>query len=314
MADAFISTTTQSNLVRAAVDRYVRAALRQTPMLRSAADTRPVQIDKPGSTVLLWTYTDLAPATTPINETTDPDFVAPANPTSVTVTLNEYGNVTLASARVKNFSFSNIEANQMDMVGYNMRDTMDVLVATVLNGGTNRRYAGGGANTAAVTSQTNLTSADVRYCVANLRTNAAPGRYGELYLGLIHPLVAADLRAESGASGWRQAHIYAAPDVIWPAVIGEYEGVAWVETARTPTQVGGDGTDSGGTGDTDYSTFILGKQALAEAVAIEPHVEIGVVPDRLNRFYPMGWTGILGWNIFRNACLYTIEAGSSLNG
>lgn len=281
-------------------------------MLRSAADTRPAQIDKPGSSVLIFTGADLAVATTPINEITDPDFVALGNPTSTTITLNEYGNANLVSARLRDFSFSNIEPYQMDVMAYNIRDTMDVLVGTVLNGSTNRIYAGG-SSSAGVTSETNITSAHVRNAVANLRSNAAPGRFGESYLGLIHPKVAADLRAESGAAGWRQAHIYAAPDVLWSAVLGEYEGVSWVETARVPTQVGGDGTDTGGTGDTDYSTFILGKQALAEAVADEPHIEVGVVPDRLNRFMSLGWRGTLGWSLFRQTCIYTIEAGSSLN-
>jgi len=294
------------------VDRYVRADLRHTPLLRSAADTRPVQIDKPGSSVLIFSGAALAPATTPINEITDPDFVALSNPTSTSITLNEYGNANLVSASLNAFSFSNIDPYQMDVISYNVRDTMDVLVGTVLNGATNRIYAAGNASTS-VTSETNITSAHIRKAVANLRTNAAPGRYGELYLGLIHPMVAADLRAESGAAGWRQAHIYAAPDVNWAAVIGEYEGCAWVETARVPTQDGGDGTDTGTGADTDYSTFILGGQALAEAVAVEPHVEVGVVPDRLNRFMSLGWTGILGWSIFRQSCLYVNEAGSSLN-
>ncbi|HEU5115193.1 MAG TPA: hypothetical protein VFT74_00810, partial [Isosphaeraceae bacterium] len=67
MADAFVSTTSLSNGVQASIDQYVRAELRHMPLLRAMADTRPVQVDKPGSSVALYTRGDLAPATTPLN-------------------------------------------------------------------------------------------------------------------------------------------------------------------------------------------------------------------------------------------------------
>jgi hypothetical protein len=61
-----------------------------------------------------------------------------------------------------------------------------------------------------------------------------------------------------------------------------------------------------------YKTFIAGQQALAEAVAEEPHVVIGPVVDKLMRHRPMGWYGVLGFNVFRNESLYRIETGSSI--
>jgi len=61
-----------------------------------------------------------------------------------------------------------------------------------------------------------------------------------------------------------------------------------------------------------YRTFIAGQQALAEAVAEEPHVVIGPVVDKLMRHRPMGWYGVLGFNVFRNESLYRIETGSSI--
>jgi len=314
MADAYVSTTTQSNLVQAAVDRYVRAALRHQPMLRDLADTRPVQVNMPGDSVKLYTYSDLAPATTALNELTDPDAVAIGNPTATTVTLNEYGNVTISSIRARKFTFSDIDKNQMDQIAYNMRDTLDVLVRDVVSAGTNVRYSNGKTATNTVNSQDNLKSADVRFCVAKLRANAAQGRRGELYYGGVHPDVAHDLKAESGSGSWREAHVYAAPDLIWPNEIGVYEGCFFVESARFKSaQDGGDGTDSGTNADVVYRSIIAGQEALAEAVADEPHVEIGVVPDKLNRFFPMGWRGILGWAIFRQAALYRIESGSSIS-
>jgi N4-gp56 family major capsid protein len=61
-----------------------------------------------------------------------------------------------------------------------------------------------------------------------------------------------------------------------------------------------------------YRTFLAGQQALAEAVAEEPHVVIGPVTDKLNRFRPIGWYGVLGYKVYREEALYRIESSSSI--
>ncbi len=54
------------------------------------------------------------------------------------------------------------------------------------------------------------------------------------------------------------------------------------------------------------------KMADAEAVAEEPHIVIGNVTDKLMRFRPMGWYGVLGFARYREEALYRIESGSSI--
>jgi N4-gp56 family major capsid protein len=236
------------------------------------------------------------------------------NPTSVTLTPNEYGNVTIASVKVGATSFMDVDADQIDAIKYNMRDTLDVLVRNTISAGTNVRYANGKTSTGTVTSQDNIKSSDVRFIVAKLRGNAAPTRRGELYWCGIHPDVSHDLRAETGSGSWQNAHQYAAPGVFWPGEIGVYEGCFFVESARMKThQDGGDGTDSGTNADVVYDTIFAGKEFLAEGVVIEPEVRVGVVPDKLNRFHPLGWYGFLGWTRFREKCGYRLEAGSSIS-
>src|SRR5690348_7789199 len=210
MADAYISTTTLSNTVQAAVDQYVRAELRHQPMLRGVADTRPVHVDKPGSSVALYIHGDLSPATTPLSELTDPDFVSLPNPTSVTLTPQEYGNVTLASIKVGATSFADVDQYQLDQVAWNMRDSLDVLVRTELSGGTNVRYAGNATSTVSVDNGDTIGTDDIRFIVTKLRTNAAQGRQGDLYWCGIHPDVSHDLRAETGSGAWVDLHQYAA--------------------------------------------------------------------------------------------------------
>lgn len=61
-----------------------------------------------------------------------------------------------------------------------------------------------------------------------------------------------------------------------------------------------------------FNTYVLGQQALAEAVWKEPGIEFGNVVDKLNRFRPVGWHGIINWAIYRQAALYRIETASSV--
>ena len=314
MADAFVSTTTLSNAVLSSIDQYVRAELRHMPLLRTVADTRPVQVDRPGSSVALYTRADLSPATTPLTETVDPDAVALPNPTATTLTPLEYGNVSIATIKAKAQSFFDVDPDQRDAIVWNMRDTLDVLVRDVLSGGTNVRYANAKTSTATVNSQDNIKSSDIRYIVAKLRGNAAQGKRGDQYWCGIHPDVSHDLRAETGAGSWRDSHQYAAPGMFWPGEIGVYEGCFFVESARMKTAAdGADGTDAGAGLDVVHRTIFAGREALAEGVVVEPEVRVGVVPDKLNRFFPLGWYGFLGWSIFRQKSLYRLESGSSIS-
>lgn len=314
MVDAFTSTTALSNIIQPAVDQYIRAELRHTPMLRSVADTRPIQVDKPGSSVALYVHGDLATATTPLSETTDPDAVALPNPTAVTLTPYEYGNVTISSVKANATSFADVDPYQRDAIAWNMRDTLDELVREVLSAGTNVRYSGSATSTGTVAATDTLGADDIRYAVTKLRGNGAPGKRGDLYWAGIHPDVSADLRSETAAGSWQDLHKYAAPGEFWPGTIGVFEGAVFVESARM--KVAEDGVDKDGAGAGTaltpvYRTILAGREALAEGVVIEPEVRIGVVPDKLNRFFPMGWYGFLGWTIFRQKSLYRIESGSS---
>ena len=88
--------------------------------------------------------------------------------------------------------------------------------------------------------------------------------------------------------------------------IGAFEGAYFVETPRMYSATDGSGSAK------NYRTIIAGQQALAEAVAEEPHTVIGPVVDRLMRHRPMGWYGVLGFSRYREEALYRIESGSSI--
>jgi N4-gp56 family major capsid protein len=306
-------TFTPSNgagLVQKAYDRLVEFELRATPLLRSVADKKPARQAMPGSSVALQIYNDMAKATSVLSEEVDPTAVALGTPDIVTITLNEYGNATLVSKKLGLLSLADVDPAVANIIAFNMADSIDDLAQTALLTGTNVLYATGGASTPSstgtVAAEDVISAADVRKAVAKLRSNKANGRKGSLYWCGIHPEVSHDLRAETGAASWRNPHEYQSNDAIWAGEIGQFEGAYFIESPRLYTATDGDSSTK------VYRTFICGQQALAEAVAEEPHVVIGPVVDRLMRQRPIGWYGVLGHAIYRNEALYRIESSSSI--
>jgi len=300
-----------TSLVQTAYDRYVEMALRPNVVVRQLVGKRPVQVDKPGSSVVLQTYADLAPVVAALTETVDPDSIAIPNTSSVTITLNEYGNAALVTRKLELFALSDVDPAVADILAYNMADSLDGLALTSLRAGTNVIYAGasGAVDTTgptnAVVSTDTISSKQVRRAVTELRArNAMPVR-GDLYAAIIHPRVGVDLREETGTAGWRSPHEYSGASMIWNGEVGVYEGAVFLETNRAYSAL--DGTASAKV----YRTIFVGAQGLAEAVAVEPHTVIGPVTDKLNRFRPIGWYGVLGWGRFREASIQRLETGAT---
>jgi N4-gp56 family major capsid protein len=303
-------TFTPSNgagLVQKAYDRLVEFALRSQPLLRSVADKRPARQAMPGSSIALQIYSDLAKATTPLSEQVDPDSVAIGSPSIVTVTLNEYGNAVLTTRKLQLLSLADVDPAIANIVAFNMADSIDELVQTELRGGTNVIYSGDATDTDEIVAADTLTSANIRRAVAKLRAGKAVPRKGSLYWCALHPEVSHDLRAETGAGGWRLPHEYQANAQIWAGEIGTYEGAYFIESPRLYNAT--DGASSARV----FRTLVAGQQALAEAVAEEPHIVIGNVTDKLMRQRPIGWYGVLGWKRYREEALYRIESSSSIN-
>ena len=297
-----------AGLVQKAYDRLLEFALRSEPLIRSVADKRPTNQSIPGSTVVLQKYVDLSQKTSTLTETDDVDAVTMATPTTVTITLAEYGNSVLVTRALELFSLADVDPAIANIIAFNLADSIDAVAMTTIRGGSNVIYAGATAtSTATITAAATISSANIRRAVAKLRANKATARKGSLYWAGIHPEVSHDLRAETGPAGWLLPNQYgSAQDRIWAGEIGQYEGAYFVESPRLYSAL------DGATSAKVYRTILAGQQAMAEAVAEEPHVVIGPVVDRLMRHRPMGWYGVLGFARYREEALFRIESGSSI--
>jgi N4-gp56 family major capsid protein len=251
----------------------------------------------PGYAVTFSLYNDLAKATTPLSEESDVDAAALDDVDTVSVVLKEYGNVVVNTRYSRETAFADIDPAIGNILAFNMADSIDSIVANVLNSTSNTLTGEGSAG--------EIDGVEIRKAVAKLRGANVVPRDGSLYTAMIHPDVGFDLRNASGPNAFEDVRKYTGAEPVLNQTIGVYGGAAIVETPRCP--VATDAVD----GD-DYSAFILGRQALAEAVSVEARTVLGPVVDRLERFRPLGWHMIAGWNLFRSEAMYKISTKSTI--
>lgn len=270
-----------------------------------------------GGSVKFTLWTDMAVASTALNESVDVDAVALSD-SQVTLTLVEYGNAVNTTFKVRATSFIALDESLLNLLGYNAGLSMDTIARDVLKAGTNVRYATGGTTdpTARNTVEPGdtITSHDIRLVVTDLKA-ANVADFNGYYAGVIHPHVALDLREETGAAAWRDPHVYSDPKAIYNGEIGEYEGVRWMATSQAPIF-----SDAGSsTTLTDvYRTIVFGQQGLAKAYSSFegrgpfPKVGFGPVVDKLERFRPVYWHWYGAYGILRQAAVRAIESSSSV--
>jgi len=303
-----------------AFDRLAYFALRSELLFDQAADVQPVQQAMPGTGVTFTIFADIAAATSTLNEVADVTPVALSD-SQVTVTLNEYGNAVVTTAKLRGTAFLDVDSAAANIIGYNAGDSMDQVVRDVLAAGTNVVYATGGATTPSsrvtVQAEDIIHADDVRKVVAQLR-GANVATFEGSYMGFIHPDVSYDFRSNTDVSAWRTPANYVNPEGIYNGEIGKFESVRFIETPRAKVFTdASNGTSTTGSIDV-YCTHIMGRQALAKAFSstdgngATPKIVRGNVTDILMRLQPLGWYWLGGYGRFREASLRRIESSSSI--
>lgn len=305
-ATADAGTGQLSNQVITAYDRVARFALRDELIWDSFATVKPGNLTSPGTPVTFRFWTDLAPATTPLSEILDVEAVGLSD-SSVSVTPYEYGNALVKTIRIRTDDYLiGFDSDLAAILAWNLVDTIDTLVQAAVDGGTNFTLAEatGEANTEATDV---ITAAFVRQINAILAKRNAIPYSGSLFVAVIHPDVAYDLKDETGDGSWVAPHQYVDTMNIYNNEIGTFGGFRFIQNNRCNINV------DGGSGAVDtYTTYFLGQQALAKAESIAPHMVLGPVTDKLMRLQPLGWHMYSGWDTFREASLQRFISASSI--
>lgn len=343
MADAYTATTSLDYSTKA-YQRRAYFALRPECMYDQLADVFATEQSHPGTSVQFNILGDLPVASTPLNETQDVSAVAPTDST-VTATLQEFGNVILRTRALQGTSFIEIDPALADLLGFNAGVSFDEVFKNIVQAGTNVSYGGSETVRTSITAGDTLTAHNIRAVRAFLARNNAmkwiTGQggggvptYGDggvdqflnnpgtgWYAAMIHPDVALDVREQSGSGAWRVPSEYAAGfgnvghQGVWSGELGSFENFRFIENSRAPFFPNG-----GSSSQNVYGTLFFGREAILKIWAtVEgngpvPQIVESPITDRLRRFRPIGWYWFGAAGVFRQNCLYRYETSSSIGG
>ena len=219
------------DLSKAAYEMLAYYALRPELYYDSLVEVQSTNATNRGTSITFTIASDLAEASTALTETSDVTPVAMAD-SYVTVTPLEYGNAVQLTSKLGATAFMEVNPIAANVVGWNAGISTDAIARTAAGSGTNVAYSSG--TTRAGLAKTNtLSGNDVRKAVASLRKNNV-ATFNGMYKGLIHPDASYDFRGATGGTNWSDPHVYSDPSGIYNGVIGNFQGVQFMETPRAP--------------------------------------------------------------------------------
>ena len=151
---------------------------------------------------------------------------------------------------------------------------------------------------------------DIRVASTELRRRRVPTVDGQNYVGIIHPVVASDLRSDTT---WQNWHQYTTPEFLYRGEIGRVEGVRFVETDLTPISAGsGDGFAISGIGTSAiaYGTDIFGR-GFYGVTELDGGIHTFLVTGA-TKSDPLNQASTYGWKAFFTAKILNVSSGLTL--
>ncbi len=257
-------------------------------------------------------YTPLALQTTALTEGSNPP-VSTITAATVSVVLAEYG----LTLKVSKFlSLTSIDVNnreKVSLLGQNMGETLNALVATELENGTTIQYAGATVSSTVAASNT-FGAAEVRLAVNQLEVNKARPYEDGFYLGKTNPHDKVKLLADTT---WVNAKTYSDVKKLYKGEIGELYQVRFILDHGGTNGNGITDTGTGATASTVtlYHTYIHGVDAFGTYDLEGDKPKLYIVPDSIDsgnaagRFALMSWAGVYACKILNNNWLVIVKSG-----
>jgi N4-gp56 family major capsid protein len=228
----------------------------------------------------------------------------------------EYGGLVVATKKLALTSFTSISDNMMKLVADQAAKSVDALIATVINAGSNVIYAGGQTARTGLDYADVLTPALVKRAARFLEVKDAPTFADGTYVGIVHPSVKHDL---TNQSDWTDVMKYAAPERQYRNEIGMLHNVRFVEStaAKCFADSGSSGGTSSGAPSSEvadiYSTLIFGSDFYGIVPLANLEFRAGLDPaNLLQRKYFAGWYILFNSLILQQDFGIRIESGTTI--
>lgn len=234
-------------------DRRMLDRLRENLVFHNLGTAKQLPANS-GKIVQWFRRTDMAANTTPLSEGVVPSAIG-LSATSISAQLSQYGDFTQTSDLIQMTSIDNEIEAQVDVLGFRAARSIDALDKTILDAGTNVKYANSRTFLSGLQATDVLNGAEVRKGVLNLKRSNVDPVDGNYYVWVVHPQNSYDLMSDTASGGWVNANTYVDTSGILNGETGRLFGARFVETTNVTTSTGGSGSAN------VYSTHLLGKGA-----------------------------------------------------
>lgn len=251
-------------------------------------------------------YEQLNLALTPLDEKEDVDSEALVD-SKVIIIPAEYGNAVTTTTLASLQTGGMVDRASARMVGINAGRTQNKLAILACDAGTNIILPVGRALVTEIEAGDTMDATFMGKAYNLLARNNVPGLSGNDYFMVAHDDVIHDIREQSGANSWIDAHKYALPEALLKNEVGMYKGFRVVRDNLSTI------VTDGGLGAVDvYNSYFLGFNAFGYAES-SPIEMVATGPfDKLNRFVNMGWKGCFNFKIVEQQALVVGKTSSSV--
>lgn len=294
-----MSANTTSTLSQEAQTYYVKKFLARKEyesIFEQGAQMRN-QPKNGGDTMQFTRHTPLATVTAALTQGTNPSEVA-LTATNVSCQLAEYGTVVKISRFLTLNGIDAANAEKIEVVGQNMRETLDELVRNELFTGATTQFQSAKTALSALSASDVLKVKDIQLAVRTLKrnkarrltTNAAP------WMGKLSPDTSYDLQQDST---FINVDSYQNGTMIYRGELGKISGVRLLESANPKHEAGG-ATEV-------YSNFFHGDQAFGSISLEGDAAQLYIIPHtKIDSGNPAGRFSTVSW-----ACSYVAKTLNS---
>lgn len=152
--------------------------------------------------------------------------------TTVNATVSQYGAYVKISDLLDMTALDSVVRDSSVLLGEQLGTVVDWVTRDAMLATTSVQYAGGAANTNAITSSSVMTVAEIRKAVRTLKKNKARpfnGGRGDHFICIVSPDVAYDLQSDTD---WKAVRQYQDKEAIYSGELGSMFGVVFVESTE----------------------------------------------------------------------------------
>lgn len=169
-------------------------------------------------------FENMDPVTSTLSETSDPSN-ADINDALVTMTFAEYGSVVTVTEKLSALAYTEAEKGIAEVVGYNMAESLDLIVRPYYNQGSHVLYASG-ATRVGLGRNDKINFGLITRLISFARARKVPQFDDGYYCTIVHPNVVYDLMQDPAI---QNAMIHNDVDRIWNGEVGSIVGLRIIQ-------------------------------------------------------------------------------------